>query len=78
MSSPDSNKPEKLIYMANQIGKFFVTQDGGKHAVDGISTHIRKFWDPRMRKMIVAHLDHGGDGLDPPVKQAIETLRAGL
>jgi formate dehydrogenase subunit delta len=77
MSSPDSNKPEKLIYMANQIGKFFVSQDKDA-AVDGISTHIRKFWDPRMRKQIVAHLDHGGDGLDPPVRQAIETLRASL
>jgi formate dehydrogenase subunit delta len=61
--------------MANQIGKFFATQ-GEQGAVEGISAHIKKFWDPRMRKTIVAHLDHGGDGLDPPVKQAIETLRA--
>lgn len=76
-ASPDNNRPEKLIHMANQIGKFFATQ-GKKSEVDGISTHIRKFWDPRMRKLIMAHLDHGGDGLDPPVKQAIETLRAGL
>jgi formate dehydrogenase subunit delta len=77
MSSPDNDKPEKLIYMANQIGKFFTSQ-GEKGAVDGISMHIKKFWDPRMRKKIVAYLDHGGDGLDPPVKQAVETLRAGL
>jgi formate dehydrogenase subunit delta len=74
MSSPDST--DKLIYMANQIGKFFVTQ-GKTGAVEGISAHIKKFWDPRMRKLIVAHLDHGGDGLDPPVKQAVEALRAG-
>jgi formate dehydrogenase subunit delta len=78
MSSPDSDRPDKLIYMANQIGKFFKSQGNEKHAVEGISTHIKKFWDPRMRKKIVAHLDHGGDGLDPPVKQAIETLRPGL
>jgi formate dehydrogenase subunit delta len=75
MSSPDST--DKLVYMANQIGKFFVTQ-GETGVVEGISAHIRKSWDPRMRKLIVAHLDHGGDGLDPPVKQAVETLRAGL
>jgi formate dehydrogenase subunit delta len=77
MSSPDSSRLDKLIYMAKQIGHFFVTQ-GEKGAVEGISTHIKKFWDPRMRRQIVAHLDKGGDGLDPPVKQAIETLRAGL
>ena len=40
--------PDRLIYMANQIGKFFESQGHGK-AVPGISEHIRKFWDPRMR-----------------------------
>jgi formate dehydrogenase subunit delta len=69
MSSPD-----RLVYMANQIGKFFVSQ-GDKGAVEGIATHIRKFWEPRMRNAILAHLDAGGAGLDPKVRAAIETLR---
>jgi formate dehydrogenase subunit delta len=60
--------------MANQIGKFFVSQ-GDKGAVDGIAIHIRKFWEPRMRNAILAHLDAGGAGLDPKVRAAIETLR---
>jgi formate dehydrogenase subunit delta len=60
--------------MANQIGKFFVSQ-GDKGAVEGIATHIRKFWEPRMRNAILAHLDAGGAGLDPKVRVAIETLR---
>jgi hypothetical protein len=29
-----------------------------------------------MRKAIFAYLDSGGDGLDPPVKQAILLLKA--
>ncbi|HEX3440620.1 MAG TPA: formate dehydrogenase subunit delta [Pseudolabrys sp.] len=69
MSSPD-----RLVYMANQIGKFFVSQ-GDKVAVEGIATHIRKFWEPRMRNSIFAHLDAGGAGLDPTVKVALESLR---
>jgi formate dehydrogenase subunit delta len=69
MSSPD-----KLVYMANQIGKFFSSQ-GEVVAVESIATHIRKFWDPRMRKTILAHLDAGGAGLEPRVRQAIEQLR---
>ena len=69
MSSPD-----RLVYMANQIGKFFVSQ-GDKVAVEGIATHIRKFWEPRMRNAIFAHLDAGGAGLDPQVKTALESLR---
>jgi formate dehydrogenase subunit delta len=67
--------PDKLVYMANQIGKFFATQ-GKDGEVEGIATHIRKFWEPRMRKQIFAHLDAGGDGLDPPVKAAIVRLKA--
>jgi formate dehydrogenase subunit delta len=69
MSSPD-----KLVYMANQIGRFFASQ-GDKVAVEGIATHIKKFWEPRMRNAIFAHLDAGGAGLDPKVKAALESLR---
>ena len=65
--------PDRLIYMANQIGKFFQSQ-GHDKAVPGIAEHIKKFWDPRMRKAIFAHLDAGGSGLDPNVRDALETL----
>ncbi len=74
MSSP-AKSPDKLIYMANQIGKFFATQKEGGD-VDGVATHIRKFWDPRMRSAIFAHLDAGGAGLDPLPRQALEKLKA--
>ena len=69
MSSPD-----KLVTMANQIGKFFASQ-GEKAEVPGIAAHIRKFWDPRMRKAIYAHVAAGGAGLDPKVRAAIDGLR---
>ena len=66
--------PEKLAYMANQIGKFFSHQ---KHAeaVASIEDHIRRFWDPRMRKQIVAQLDSPESGLDPAVREAIAKLQ---
>src|SRR3984957_8101577 len=66
--------PDRLIYMANQIGKFFQSQ-GHDKAVPGIADHIRKFWDPRMRAAIFAHLDAGGAGLDPNVLDALKTLK---
>jgi formate dehydrogenase subunit delta len=67
--------PDRLIYMANQIGKFFQHQAHDK-AVAGTVEHIRKFWDPRMRAAIVTHLDAGGAGLDPNVRDAIAALKA--
>jgi formate dehydrogenase subunit delta len=66
---------DKLVYMANQIGKFFASQ-GPDQAVAGTADHIKKFWDPRMRAAIFAHLDAGGGGLDPAVRKAIEQLAA--
>jgi formate dehydrogenase subunit delta len=69
-----STTNDRLVYMANQIGKFFESQ-GHDKAVPGIAEHIRKFWDPRMRKMIFAHLDAGGDGLAPNVLDALNTLK---
>jgi formate dehydrogenase subunit delta len=70
-----SHTGDKLIYMANQIGKFFKSQ-GDEKAVAGVYEHIKKFWDPRMRSKIFAHLDGGGAGLDPHVKSALEKLKA--
>ena len=37
--------------------------------------HIKKFRDPRMRKAIFAHMDNGGTGLDPYVRDALEVLK---
>jgi formate dehydrogenase subunit delta len=68
---------DKLVMMANQIGKFFAPQKQGE-PVTAIATHLRKFWDPRMRAAIVAHLDHGGAGLDEPVRQAVQRLKEGV
>ncbi|HWM49092.1 MAG TPA: formate dehydrogenase subunit delta [Xanthobacteraceae bacterium] len=65
---------DKLVYMANQIGRFFTSQ-GHAHAVAGTAEHIRKFWDPRMRAAILQHLASGGEGLDPVPRAAVESLK---
>jgi formate dehydrogenase subunit delta len=70
----ETTTDERLIYMANQIARFFVSQ---KHdqAVTGMTKHIADFWDPRMRAHIRAHAAAGGAGLDPLAKEAIAALR---
>ena len=62
---------DKLVMMANQIASFFAAQ-GETRAVPQIAKHIRSFWDPRMRKMIREHLAHGGAGLQPLTRAALE------
>lgn len=67
--------PEKLVYMANQIGKFFSHRPESQ-AVADTADHLRKFWEPRMRKAIFDYVDGGGDGLQPSVLKAVQSLRA--
>ena len=64
----------RLVAMANQIGQFFRAQ-GDAAAVDGIEDHLRKFWDPRMRREIIAVLESGGAGFDPNTREAVARLK---
>lgn len=64
---------DRLAYMANQIGLFFQSQKP-ETAVAGIQDHLMKFWDPRMRKAIIAELAEGRIQLDPLVRDAVERM----
>lgn len=68
------NKHDKLVMMANQIAKFFETQ-GEARALPQITKHIEDFWDPRMRRNIVEHVEQGGAGLDPLALEALKKLK---
>ncbi|WP_324354132.1 formate dehydrogenase subunit delta [Methyloceanibacter sp.] len=46
--------------------------------VPGIADHIGTFWEPRMRTAIFASMDRGGAGLDPLVKEAMDSLKSSL
>ncbi|HEY9095760.1 MAG TPA: formate dehydrogenase subunit delta [Hydrogenophaga sp.] len=68
-----------LISMANRIGQFFESFSDRDEALDGISNHIRKFWEPRMRQALLSQWDAGNtEGLLPIVGEAIRTHRAEL
>lgn len=41
--------------MANDIANFFHAEPDRNLAIDSISGHLRKFWEPRMRKQIIAY-----------------------
>ncbi len=60
--------------MANQIASFF-NGSGPEAAVRDAADHINKFWDPRMRTMLIAHLDKGGEGLDETIVKAASLIK---
>jgi len=56
--------------MANQITDYFAFYP--KHeAVEGIAKHIHASWEPRMRDALKAHIDKGGEGLEPLFLEAV-------
>ncbi|MBP1852221.1 formate dehydrogenase subunit delta [Rhizobium halophytocola] len=65
---------EKLIRMANQIATFFLSQPADVR-VEGVATHINKFWEPRMRRQFFEHVDAGGEGFLPLVMEAAPLIR---
>ena len=64
---------DRLVYMVNQIGREFSTQRP-HDAIDATWDHLWHFWDPRMRRMILAHLQEGGAGLSEVAWAAVAKL----
>ena len=46
--------PHYLVTMANEIAAFFAGEEPGK-AAENVANHLRRYWDPRMRKQILEH-----------------------
>ena len=65
---------QDMLRMANQIASFF-NGSGPEAAVKDAAEHINKFWDPRMRAVLIAHLDKGGEGLDETIVKAASLIR---
>jgi formate dehydrogenase subunit delta len=66
----------RLVKMANDIANFFNSEPDHATAVDGVASHIRRFWDPRMRREILQWVDeHDGEGLQPLALEALKSNR---
>ncbi|CAL1239065.1 formate dehydrogenase subunit delta [Candidatus Methylocalor cossyra] len=65
---------ERLVKMANDIGNFFAAEPDRDVAVNGVAEHLKKFWDPRMRRAIIQHLEQGGVGLAELPRAAVALL----
>lgn len=73
-----------LIQKANRIGAFFEAMPDRDEGIEGIVDHIQKFWEPRMRKAMLAFLAEHPDGSTPEsqlsemVRDAIQNHRERL
>lgn len=74
-------KVEHLVTMANQIGAFFETMPDRDRAQQDTAGHLRRSWDPRMRQLLLDHIDSkgaGASGLTAFVYEALMVHRDSL
>ena len=75
MSGTAHDASAQLMQMANDIGNFFRSEPERSAAITGIANHITKYWTPRMRQKLMAHVHkHGMLGLDELPQEAVKVL----
>ena len=67
---------DHLIKMANEISAFFNGESGPEQAPKEVAAHLKKFWEPRMRRQIVTHFEKGAAGLSDVARNAVGLLAA--
>ena len=65
---------QRLVKMANDIGDFFAAEADRAQAACEVASHLKRFWDPRMREQIITHCQRGGVGLSDHVRDAVGLL----
>jgi len=51
-----------LIKMANEIGDFFAGESAPGQAPRDVANHLKRYWEPRMRREMLAHYGRGAAG----------------
>ena len=64
---------EDLVRMINQIADFFDAYPEPE-AIAGVTEHLRKFWDPSMRRQLLIARESLHDRLHPVARRALAGL----
>jgi len=71
-------KDDKLVKMANEIAAFFAAEPDPDVRLAGVAGHLKRFWDPRMRRQLLRYVDEGGAGLGDVALEAIRKHRTDI
>ncbi len=67
---------DRLVQMINQIAINNISAGDENAVAEVIAGHVQKFWSRRMKQMLSAYVEQGGEELHPAAKLAAEKLRA--
>jgi formate dehydrogenase subunit delta len=66
--------PHNMVHTANQIALNFASYPH-EEAVTNVATHLKMFWEPRMKKQLHEYVAKGGGGLHALVLEAEKQLK---
>jgi len=69
-----TGKIDRLVRMANQIGDFYASMPEGE-ATEGVISHLRLYWTPKMIREIIIFADQGHPGLNAVAARAVQSLK---
>ena len=64
---------ETMVHNANGIALYFSSYPR-EEAIAGVTDHIQKYWERRMRQQIIEYVAHGGAGLHELALEAVKRL----
>lgn len=76
MSEEHRRSIDHLLSMAQDIASYFAADPDPEARVAGIASHLERFWDPRMRRKLIAYLQQDGEGIDPVLREAVLRVAA--
>ena len=66
-----------LIKMANEISAYFAAEPDTEQAVKDVAGHLKRYWEPRMRRQIIAYYEERqGAGLSDLALRGVGLLAA--
>ena len=69
-----TGKLDRLARMANQIGEFYASMPE-QEGTEGVASHLRLYWTPKMIREIIAFADEGHSGLNSIALRAVGSLK---
>jgi formate dehydrogenase subunit delta len=66
-----------LIKMANEISAYFAAEKDTEQAAKDVARHLRRYWEPRMRRQIITYYEERqGAGLSELAQRGVGLLAA--
>jgi formate dehydrogenase subunit delta len=66
-----------LVKMVNEISAYFAAEPDDEQAVKDVAAHLKRYWEPRMRRQIVTYYEERqGAGLSDLALRGVGLLAA--